>query len=58
MHIDSKIECVKREIKRRKKFYPKLVEDGKFEQEWADLELASMQAVLETLTNIKGALDA
>ena len=58
MNIETKIDCVKREIKRRKKFYPKLVEEGKFEQEWADIELATMQAVLETLTNMKGALDA
>ena len=58
MNIDTKIECVKREIKRRKKFYPKLVESGKFNQEWADAEITAMQAVLETLTNMKGALDA
>ena len=54
MNIDTKIDCVKREIKRRKKFYPLMVRDGKITQEEADFELATMQSVMETLTQLKG----
>jgi hypothetical protein len=58
MNIDTKIECVKREIKRRKKFYPLIVRDEKLTQEEADFELATMHAVLETLTQLKGMVSA
>ena len=57
MNIDSKISCVKRELKRRKKFYPAMVKDGKFDQEFADLEIHAMQKVLETLTQLKGFIE-
>lgn len=53
MNIDTKIECVKREIKRRKKFYPAYVEQSKMTQRQADNEIAEMQAVYETLTSLK-----
>lgn len=54
MNIDTKIDCVRRELKRRKKFYPKMVADGKVDQEWADIEISVMLSVLETLTQLKG----
>jgi hypothetical protein len=54
MHIDTKIKCVKKEIKRRKKYYPLIVENGKMDQEYADQEIAVMTQVLETLTQLKG----
>ena len=58
MNIDTKIECLKREIKRRKKFYPYMVKDEKLTQEEADFETATMQAILETLTQLKGMVSA
>jgi len=54
MNIDTKIKCVRKEVKRRKKFYPYLIENGKLTQEEADLEIATMLEVLETLTQLKG----
>jgi len=54
MHIDTKIDCIKREIKRRKKYYPVLVKNGHIEQNVADSEIAIMQEVLNTLTQLKG----
>ena len=53
MTIDIKIECVRREIRRRKKYYPVLVDEGKMTKEETDQELATMQAVMETLTQLK-----
>lgn len=57
MNIDVKISCIKREIKRRKKFYSELVKNGKMEKDYAAIEIATMQSVLETLTQLKGIID-
>jgi hypothetical protein len=56
MNIDTKIKCVKKEVQRRKKYFPYLIENGKLTQEEADLELFTMQEVLETLTQFKGVM--
>lgn len=58
MNIDTKIECAKREVKRRKKFYPYMVKAEKLTQEEADFEIATMQEILETLTQFKGMVGA
>jgi hypothetical protein len=58
MNIDTKIECAKREVKRRKKFYPYMVKTEKLTQEEADFEIATMQEILETLTQFKGMVSA
>lgn len=52
--ISVQIECVRREIRRRKKYYPILVDEGKMEQQDVDQELAVMQSVMETLTQLRG----
>jgi hypothetical protein len=54
MTIDRQIECLKREVKRRQKFYPYLIENGKLTQDEADLEITLMQKAMETLTQLKG----
>ena len=54
MHIDTKIKCVKQEVKRRKRYYPYLIENGKLTQEEADQEIQTMLSVVETLTQLKG----
>jgi hypothetical protein len=54
MHINTKIKCIKNELKRRKKCYPMIVENGKMDQEYADQEIEIMSQVLQTLTQLKG----
>lgn len=55
--LERQIKCVRAEVKRRKKIFPYLVEDKKISQETADLGIASMQDVLETLTQLKGLVE-
>jgi len=52
--LTQKIECVKREVKRRERMYPHLVKEGKLSENDAISELIVMQEVLETLTQLKG----
>ncbi len=52
--IDNQIDSVKREIKRRKKIFPSLVERGKLTESDSLVEITLMQGVLETLTVLKG----
>ena len=47
--IDDQIDCVRREINKRKAVYPRLVAAGKLTQEKADLEIKLMRGVLITL---------
>jgi hypothetical protein len=54
MNLDSKIECVKRELRRRKKFYPGAIERGILKQKECDYEIAAMEEVLKTLTQLRG----
>ena len=54
MNIDSQIKCLKREIDRRKEVFPKLIESGRIRQDTADLEIESMRAAYQTLTQLKG----
>lgn len=53
--IEDQIRCVEREIKMRKRAYPRWVAGGRMTQFEADTELAKMEAVLATL---KGLLPA
>ena len=57
MNIDTKINCVKAEIKRRKKFYPSLVEKEKLTRRQADQNIEEMLSVLQTLTQLKSIVD-
>lgn len=52
--IDRQIQCLKDELRRRKFTFPKLVESGKMQQDTSLLELATMQAAMETLTALRG----
>ena len=47
--IKAQIECVERELKMRRRVYPRWVDDGKMSQAKADQEIARMAAVLLTL---------
>lgn len=52
-NIDEQIECVEREIKQRKRVYPRWVEQEKMTQALADRELSRMSDVLSTLKAVK-----
>jgi len=54
MKIDGQIKCVKDEIKRREKIFPKLIENGKLDKNKAFIEIGIMKQVFETLTQLKG----
>jgi len=45
--IDSMKRCAKRELNKRKSFYPKWIEQGKMTQEKADFEIQGMQEIVE-----------
>ena len=47
--LEDQIRCVKREIGMRKRVYPRWVESKKMTEAKSAEEIASMEAVLETL---------
>ena len=49
MDIPEQIQAVRRELQKRRNFYPKWVQRGKMTQKKADYEIQSMEAVLLTL---------
>jgi hypothetical protein len=51
--IDDQITCVRREIALRTRCYPDWVASGRLSQAGADVELARMQGVLDTLVAIR-----
>jgi hypothetical protein len=52
--IDDQIDCVRNEIDRRKRILPKLVEKETMSQERALMEIATMEQVLHTLSQLRG----
>ncbi len=50
--MDRQIRAVEREIDMRKHVYPKRVADNRMSQQFADEEVAVMEAVLATLKRI------
>jgi hypothetical protein len=53
--IDTQIKCVEREIAMRRRVYPKWVEAGRMSENKSIYEIATMEAVLETLKKAKAA---
>ena len=51
--LQDQIDCVTREIGFREKLYPRWVSQNKLTQKTADLEIARMKAVRETLVNLR-----
>ena len=47
--IEDQLDCIRREIEKRKEVYPRLVAAGKLSQQKADQEIDLMRAVLVTL---------
>lgn len=54
MNIDQQIKCLSREVERRKKVFPTLIEQGRFSEEMATSEIATMQQAMQTLTQLRG----
>lgn len=44
---DEKRSCAERELKMRKRLYPRWVAAGKMTQAWADREILVMTAIME-----------
>jgi hypothetical protein len=51
--IGTQIRAVQREIALRRQVYPKLLAAGRMTQHNADHEIAAMEAVLSTLTQVR-----
>ena len=51
--LKSQIACVEREIRMRQSAYPRWMENGRMTEQKAYAEIATMQAVLETLRKLK-----
>ena len=52
--IDQQIRCLAKEIERRKKVFPALIEQVRFSEEMATSEIATMQQAMQTLTQLRG----
>ena len=53
--LEQRISCVKRELTLRRRCYPGWVASGRIKQHMADMEIATMEAVLETLEELRRA---
>ena len=50
--ISDQIQCVERELKYRKRVYPRRIKMGHMTQALADRQIEHMTAVLETLRDV------
>ena len=50
--LEEQLACVEREVRLRKRVYPRLVAQGKMDQYQAARELRTMQDVLQTLQGL------
>ena len=53
--LESQIKCVEREIKFRKRVYERRISLGKMSRIFASRQIALMEAVLKTLTELHNA---
>jgi len=51
--LEEQIQCAQLELEKRRKFYPKWVREGRKNQMIADREIAAMEAIIETLKQVK-----
>ena len=52
----DKLKCVERELKMRYRVYPRLVDNGKRTQQWADREIELMEEIAADYTAMVRAL--
>ena len=53
VQLADQIACVERELKMRRRVYPRWVTQGKLTEAAADLEMTRMEAVLQSLVALK-----
>ena len=51
--LEEQVACAERELEKRRKFYPRWVAEGRREPSWAEAEIAAMEAIVESLKQIK-----
>jgi hypothetical protein len=51
--LDQQIACVERELRYRRRVYPRVVQNEAMTQEEADHQIAAMEAVLKTLKSLQ-----
>ena len=54
--LEAQIKCVRRELALRRNAYPRWVKSGRMKEAEAVREIETMEAVLETLQTVVGAL--
>lgn len=52
--LDDQIEELSREVKMRRRVYPRFVTSGTLSQAKADRQIAAMEAAIESLHRLKG----
>ncbi len=50
--IQRQIECIERELKMRRRVFPRLVNSGKMTESGAEDEILTMEAVKESLSKL------
>jgi hypothetical protein len=50
--LEAQLHCVQREIEKRERFYPRWITEGRIKKFQAEWEIATMKAVLNTLTRL------
>lgn len=51
--LEDQIKCAEREVRMRERVYPRWVDQHKMTQANADREIATMKAIVRTLTSLK-----
>jgi hypothetical protein len=51
--IEEQIECAERELEKRRKFYPRWVAETRMDPLKAEAEIAAMEAIIESLKQVK-----
>lgn len=54
----EKAECAEREVKQRRRVYPRFVADGRMTQDFADRQIATMEAIAADYRRMADAEDA
>ena len=53
MTVEEQIDAARRELRMRRRVYPRLVTDGRMTQKKADHEIAAMEAIVATLESLQ-----
>jgi hypothetical protein len=56
MTLNRQIAYIKEEIKRKQQMFPKMVKKGRIDEDKAIAEIATLQKIGQTLTQLRGIL--